>query len=95
MFSALKTLLVALLGDAAGRVLSGAGLALTTGAVMVPVVSAGLDAVASAAGGLGSDLAAIAAMSGVGVALGSIGSAILTRTTINAARVGLKKAVAK
>ncbi|MBN8261019.1 MAG: DUF2523 domain-containing protein [Xanthomonadales bacterium] len=95
MFSALKLLLVSLLGDAAGRVLSGAGLALTTGAVMVPVVSAGLDAVASASGGLGSDLAAVAAMGGVGVALGAIGSAILTRTMINAARVGLKKAVAK
>lgn len=92
MFSKLRLLLAAMLGDSLGRILSGAGLALTTGAVMTPLVAGALDAVASAAGGLPGDLLQVAAMGGIGEAMGIIGSAMLTRVAIQSARVGLKKA---
>lgn len=92
MFSKLRLLLAAMLGDSLGRILSGAGLALTTGAVLTPLVAGALDAVASAVGGLPGDLLAIAAMGGIGEGMGIIGSAMLTRVAIKSASVGLKKA---
>lgn len=92
MRSWLATLLRNLLGDSVGRVLSGGGLALATGALMIPLLTTALSAVSSAFGGITGDILDVALMFGTGEGLSIIGSAMLTRVTINSAAVGLRKA---
>lgn len=92
MIAALKLLLSSLLGNFIARILTGAGLALVTGAALVPVVTTALDAAASGLGGMAGDILAICNLGGVGEAMSIIGSAMLTRTVIGAGQVGLKKA---
>lgn len=92
MFSRLRLLLAALLGDSVARMLAGAGLALTTGAVLVPVLGTALSALSSYVSGVPGDLLQVLALGGFGEATGIIGSALLTSVTIRSAAVGLKKA---
>ena len=91
MIGAIKLLLANLLGSFIARILTGAGLAITTGAVLMPVVTTALDAAAGAMGGMPGDMLAVLNLGGVGEALSIIGSAMLTRTAISAGKVGLKK----
>lgn len=95
MISALKLLLTSLLGDFIGRILTGAGLALVTGAALIPLVTGALDAAADGMGGVSGNLLAVANMGGLGEAMSIIGSAVLTRATIVSAQVGLKKAASQ
>lgn len=88
----LGILLANLVGSSVARLLTGAGLGLVTFAALTPLVLSALNAVNNAAAGIPSDLAAILLKSGIGVAMSAIGSAILTRMAIEAAKVSLAKA---
>lgn len=92
MIGALKLLLANLLGSFIARILTGAGLAVVSGAALIPLVTAALDAAAAGLGGMPGDMLAICNMGGIGEAMSIIGSAMLTRTAINAGKLGLKKA---
>lgn len=92
MLKALFLMLQNFLGNGLARVLTGAGLSLVSYAALVPLVSSMLAAAASAMGGLAADLIALIGLSGLGESVTIIGAAMLTRTTINAAGVGIKKA---
>lgn len=91
MIGAIKLLLANLLGSFIARILTGAGLAITTGAVLMPVVTTALDAAASYMGGMAGDMLAVCNLGGAGEAMSIIGSAMLTRTAITAGKVGIKK----
>lgn len=91
MIAAIKLLLANLLGSFIARILTGAGLAITTGAVLIPVVTTALDAVASSLGGMSGDMLAVANLAGFGEGISIIGTAMLTATAIGAGKVGLKK----
>lgn len=91
MISAIKLILASLLGNFVARVLSGAGLAIVTGAALTPVVTTALDAAAAGLGGISGNMLQVVNMGGIGECMSIIGSAMLTRTVINAGRVGLKK----
>lgn len=90
----LGVLLANLVGSAVARMLTGAGLGLLTFAALTPVILTALNAVNTATSGLPSDMAAIMLKSGFGVAMSAIGSAILTRAAIEAAKVSVAKAAA-
>lgn len=92
MISAIKLLLASLLGDLVGRVLTGAGLALVTGAALIPIVTTAMDAAAAALGGMPGNMLAVANLGGIGEGLSIVGAAVITRVGIGAATVGLKKA---
>lgn len=92
MLKWLSLLLKNLLGDGVGRVLSGAGLSLVTGAVALPLITTALNAAASAVGGIGGDVLNVALLFGFGEALSVMGTAMLTRAAMVSARVGLKRA---
>lgn len=94
MIAALKLLLANLLGNLVARVLTGAGLAIVTGAALIPVMTGALDAAAAAIGGMPGALLNLVGMAGFGEGMSIIGAAMLTRTAINAGRIGLKKAAA-
>lgn len=91
----MKALLQSLFGDALARILSGAGLSVISYAAITPVVLGALDLVATRINGLAADVASLALMSGTGEAMTIVGSAIMARMAINAAGVGVGKAVAK
>lgn len=88
----LVSLLGSMLGTGAARVLTGAGLAVVSFAGLKPVIDAALQAIQDYWGGLPGGLAAIAAISGLGVGMGFIGTAIIIRVGIDSAKIGLKKA---
>ena len=92
MRSWLSNLLRELFGESIARALGGAGLALTTGAVMIPLVTTSLNAAASAIGGIGGDALQVVLLFGFGEALSIVGAAMLTRLAMGATRVGIKKA---
>lgn len=92
MIAALKLLLGSLLGNFIARILTGAGMAVATGAVLMPVVTSALDAAAQGIGGIPGDMLGVLNLGGFGEAMSIIGSAMLTRTAINAGRVGIKMA---
>ena len=73
----LASLLASLLGTAVSRVLVGAGLSLATFAALTPVVLSALNVARSAFGGLTASALQIVQISGLGVAISAIGSAIL------------------
>ncbi|AVY66703.1 MULTISPECIES: DUF2523 family protein [Xanthomonas translucens group] len=91
----MKALLQSLFGDALARILSGAGLSVISYAAITPVVLGALNLVATRINGLAADVASLALMSGTGEAMTIVGSAIMARMAINAAGVGVGKAVAK
>ncbi|TAA37559.1 DUF2523 domain-containing protein [Pseudoxanthomonas winnipegensis] len=92
MFKLLRLLLENLLGSAAGRVLSGAGLALFTSAATIPTITAALNAAAQAFAGVPGDMLNVILLFGFGQAISIIGAAVLTRAAITSSVVGLKKA---
>lgn len=94
MLKYLAQLLKNLLGDSVGRVLSGAGLSLVSMAALLPLVTSALNAAASAVGGIGGDVLNVILLFGFGEALSVMGAAMLTRMSVQAAGVGLKKASA-
>lgn len=87
----LGALLANLLGTAVARMLTGAGLGLVTFAALTPLVLSALNAAAQRFQGIGGKLLQIMLMCGLGVVLSMIGSAIVTRIAIEAARVAIKK----
>jgi len=87
----LGALLVQLLGTAAARVLTGAGLALVTFASLTPLVLSALNAAAQATNGIPSTILQLILLSGIGEALTAMGSAVLTRVVINSAQLAIKK----
>lgn len=92
MRSWLSNLLKNLFGDSVARVLGGAGLSLVSAAVMIPLVTTLLNQAASALGGVSGDMLAVIGMFGFGEAISIMGSAMLTRLTIQSTSVGIKKA---
>lgn len=87
----MRALLQSLFGDAIARLLSGAGMSVLSFAAILPIVTAALNLCASHIGGLPSDVASLLLLSGAGECVSIVGSAALTRVTINAAQVGLTK----
>lgn len=94
MLSAIKLIFAGLFGNLLARVLTGAGFAVVTGAVMIPVVTSALDAAAGAMGGMSGDMLGLVNLAGFGSALSIIGSAMLTRTVMLSGKLGLTKAAA-
>lgn len=88
----LAALLAQLLGSAVARVATGAGIGLVTFASLTPLVLSALNAMASRMQGIPSAMLNVILLSGAGVGITMIGSAIMTRVAIDAAKVGLKKA---
>jgi hypothetical protein len=91
VFKTLRQLLENLFGDGIARMLEGVGLSLVTTAVLLPLIVGALNLAASAFSGMGADILAIVALSGIGEALSIVGSAILTRFAMGSASVGLRK----
>lgn len=87
----LVTLLTSLLGSGLARVLTGAGLGLATFAALTPLVLSALNVGAQRFSGIASTVLNIMLLSGLGVGLSMVGSAIMTRVAIEAARVSLQK----
>lgn len=92
MFSRLRALFAALFGEGIARMLSGAGLALTTGMVLTPMMTGGLQAAASAIGGVPADILNVALLGGLGSVMSIVGTAMVTRIAVSSATIGLKKA---
>lgn len=90
----LAALLASMLGSGVARLLTGAGLALTTFAALTPLVLSALNAGANAFQGIGGATLDIMLLSGLGIGLSAIGSAMLTRIAITAGRVFLSRAAA-
>lgn len=88
----LYLMLANLLGTAAARVMTGAGVAIVSFAALLPLVTGAMDAASAAIGGVSGDIIKVAAMSGLGIAMSAIGAAIITRAGIQAAILGIKKA---
>lgn len=92
MRSWLSNLLRELFGESIARALGGAGLALTTAAVLIPLVTTALNAAAAALAGIGGEILQVILLFGFGEALSIVGAASLTRLMMGAGRVGIKKA---
>lgn len=84
-------LLSSLLGTALSRVLVGAGLSLATFAALTPLVLSALNAFKNAMQGVTGAVLQIILISGLGVALSAIASALITRVAIDAAKVSVQK----
>lgn len=87
----LGALLANLLGSAVARMLTGAGLGLVTFAALTPLVLSAMNGAAQKFSGIASSVLQIMLMSGFGVAISAVGSAIVTRIAIEATRVAIKK----
>ncbi len=94
MLSWFKTLMTALLGQSIARGLTGAGLALTVGALLTPVVTGGLNTVVSYAGNIPSNILQVMLLGGFGEVLSIVGTAMVTRVAMQSTSIGLKKAAA-
>jgi len=92
MRSWLANLLRNLFGDAVARIFGGAGLALVTSAVMIPVVTTALNQAAAAFGGIPADILNVVLLFGFGEAMSIIGAAMLTRLAVQSANVGVRRA---
>lgn len=92
MRSWLGNLLRELFGDSIARVLGGAGLSLTTAAVLIPLVTAALNQAADALAGVGGEILQLALLFGIGEAMSIVGAAALTRMTMTAGSIGIRKA---
>lgn len=91
----LASFLVSLLGNSIARMLTGAGLGLATGAALLPLVKTALNLIVQKFNGMSADLANVMLMCGAGEAITLIGSAIVTRVGIDAAKVAVQKAASK
>lgn len=80
-----------LFGSALARVLTGAGLALGTYAVLEPLLNHALALVISSFGGLLPEMAAIIWIAGVGEAVAALSSAMTARMAVQAAMVFVGK----
>ena len=87
----LVTLLTSLVGSFLGRVLSGAGLGLVTFAALTPVVLSALNKGAQKFNGITGTVLNIMLLSGLGVGLSIIGSAIVARVAVEAGKVAVSK----
>lgn len=87
----LAAFLTSLLGNALARVLTGAGLGLITGAALLPLVKSALQLIITKFGGIAGDIASVMLLSGFGEALTMIGSAMVTKIGIDAAKVAVAK----
>ncbi|WP_149193475.1 DUF2523 domain-containing protein [Luteimonas suaedae] len=85
----LGALLTNLLGGSIATMLFGAGLALTTYAVSKPLILSMLTEAATRFNNIGGSLLQVMLIAGLGEVVTIIGSAILTRLGIQAARVML------
>jgi Protein of unknown function (DUF2523). len=92
MRSWLGNLLRELFGDSIARVLGGAGLSLTTAAVLIPLVTTALNQAADALAGVGGEILQLALLFGIGEAMSIVGSAVLTRMAMTAGSIGIRKA---
>lgn len=92
MRSWLSGLLKNLFGDSIARALGGAGLAMVSSAILIPLVTTLLDQAAAMWGGIPGDMLAVIGIYGFGEAMSIIGSAMLTRVMIDATSVGIKRA---
>lgn len=84
LFAVLMTVMKWTLGSFIARILTGAGMAVATYAVLTPLI---LSALELAAQSLQSDILVLARIAGVGDALSIIGSAMLTRISLVAGAV--------
>jgi len=91
MLKSLFQFLSKLVGNGAARVLTGAGLSVASYAAIATACTAALTAAVNSFNGLGSDLANIVLLCGVGESISIIGAALLTRAAIQAANLGLTK----
>jgi len=91
----LASFLTSLLGNSLARVLTGAGIGLVTGATLLPIVKSALNLIVSKFGGIPGDMANVILLSGFGEGLSLIGSAIVTRVGIDAAKVAVAKGAKK
>ncbi|ALQ96912.1 hypothetical protein B398_05615 [Xylella fastidiosa 32] len=92
MFSWLAMLLRNILGQTVARGLVGAGLALVTTVLLIPLVTSALNLIVSKISGIPADVLNIALLMGFGEALSIIGSAMLTRLALQSLHVGIVKA---
>jgi len=90
----LAVLLTNLLGTALARLLTGAGLAIGTYVAVRPVVMSALTLLRDHMQNVAGDILQVAMMGGYGEAATAIGSAVLTRVALEAARVFIKRAAA-
>lgn len=91
----LAAFLTQLLGNSLARVLTGAGLGLATGAALLPLVKSALNLVVSHWGGIAGDVSSVLLLAGAGESITIIGSAIVTKVGIDAAKVAVQKAASK
>jgi Protein of unknown function (DUF2523). len=94
MLSWIKKLLVTFFGESIARALTGAGLAISVGALLTPVVTGGLNTVVTFAGRIPSNILQVMLLGGFGEVLSIVGSAMLTRLAMKSSALGLKKAAA-
>lgn len=82
-----------MLGNAAARILTGAGLGLISFAVLDSIITNFLDSAASSLSGLPQLTLALLGIAGVGTGISIVGGALLTAAAIKSATVaiGLKK----
>lgn len=92
MRSWLSGLLKNLFGESIARALGGAGLSIATAAILIPAMTTALSTAAAAVGGIGADMLNVALLFGFGEILSIIGTAMITRITLNSTKLGLKKA---
>lgn len=85
-------LLKNLFGESIARALGGAGLSIATAALLLPLITSGLNMAASALGGITADVLNVALLFGFGEAMTIMGTAMLTRVALNSTKLGLKKA---
>lgn len=92
MQAALVSIITWLLGSAISRLLVGAGLTLLTAGGIYSIVEVALNGLVSYFSGLPSDILSFVILSGVPAGMSLIGSAILTRLTIQVGSriVGIK-----
>ncbi|QDS16168.1 DUF2523 domain-containing protein [Xanthomonas arboricola] len=87
----LAALLTQLLGSAVARIATGAGIGLVTVAALTPVILSALNQAATRFSGIPSAVANIMLLSGMGVGMSMVGSAILTRVAIEAGKISLQR----
>jgi len=88
----LYLMLKALLGGSLAKILMGSGIAVVSYAVLLPVVTAALNAIAASIGGVFEELQQVLLLGGLGEVLNIMGSAILTKLALDSGKLGFKKA---
>lgn len=91
MLKALGSFLTKLVGKSGATILTGAGLSIASYAAITTAATTALTVAVNSFSGLGSDLANIVLLCGVGQSISILGAAILTRAAIQSANLGLTK----